>query len=190
VRPGTQFGDRLRQPERLFGRLFDQKTPTNQVSLATFDGLDFVEQYWLRPELLNRRQQMQLLTSKLCFIGFEQLQLRRGFVSRVEARVVHDLSELLVEAFELVQHVGDRRPNAINDDRAVDMDRVPTVVLMAARTHQVPGVAIATPVEGPTTVPAARMLTGKAGPLSRHIGSRIYASDFLTTVLRVTFSEQ
>src|SRR4051794_5272977 len=105
-------------------------------------------------------------------------------------RGIDDLPKLVVETFKLIQNIGDGRSNAIDNASAVDVDRIPTEILVAAGAHQVPSVTVATPVVRASTIPATSMLTRKTSSLTRHVGSRIDSVYLLAGIISILFGEQ
>ena len=93
------------------------------------DRLDVVDDHFFGAEHSHRSEQVFLLACELGDVGFELLQLRRRLVFRLKLDFIENLTKLIVELFELIEHFRDFGANPIDDERAIDMNRVPAEVV-------------------------------------------------------------
>ena len=126
---------------------------------------------------------------QLNLAGLDLPKLRYGAVAEPATGNIDEFLELIVEALQLIQYVGDGRSHVIDDESAINVDRIPAKIFVASRAHQVPGNAIAAPIVRPATVPAAGMLARKPSPLARDVSSRIDAVHLLAAVVLVAVVE-
>ena len=93
------------------------------------------------------------------------------------------------ELTEIIRRSAGKLEIPIDDEAAINMNRVTTEIVRTARTHQMANDTVATPIVITAAVPAASVLPWESASLSRVVRSRIDAVDFLVPIPGVSLSK-